>query len=376
MTVVAVDKRNGRFKEVKNFGTSKDAQEIARFVKDAHEWVKSHGGRIQSLDLFPEEHTESQTEIIQTIREIRQDGAARLLSRVYDSIGFNAIGDKTLQDLAIARVCEPRSKLATVDYMRRYWGEDYHYQHVYRYLDKLYNTKKEQVLEISVEHTRKILGGVITVAFYDVTTLYFESFREDVLRSPGFSKDGKTAETQIVLGLLVSRDGYPLAYSLFNGSQFEGRTMIPIVDDFIQRYEIKDFVLVADAGLMSRKNLDLLRAGGYKFVIGARIRKESKDLQDWILGLEKSNGCVHEKTKTNGDRLIVSYTDKRAAKDAFNRDRGVQRLLKNYKSGRITKDKINKRGYNKFLTISSDVEVKIDMDKVAEDAKWMVGRGI
>lgn len=72
--------------------------------------------------------------------------------------------------------------------------------------------------------------------FYDVTTLYFESTETDELRESGFSKDGKNANPQVVLGLLVSRGGYPLSYSLFNGSQYEGYTMIPIVDDFIQRF--------------------------------------------------------------------------------------------------------------------------------------------
>ena len=369
-TVVVVNKKHNRFREVHNLGTSSDPDEIAEMVVRAEAWIADHGGLQGKLDLFPEERMVSQAEIMSCIREIRQDAAVRLLEKVYASIGFDSIGDKILRDLAIARVCEPRSKLATVDYMRRYWGEDYHYQQVYRYLDELYNNKKEEVLRIAVEHTRRILGGVITVAFYDVTTLYFESFREDVLRAPGFSKDGKTAEAQIVLGLLVSRDGYPLAYSLFNGAQFEGRTMIPIVDDFIQRYDIKDFVLVADSGLMSKKNVELLRTGNYKYVIGARIRGEAKSLREWILSLEKKDGCLYEKTKDDGDRLIVSYTDNRAEKDAFNRQRGVKRLEQTFKSGRITKDKINRRGYNKFLTVSDDVTVSIDMEKVKADASW------
>lgn len=78
-------------------------------------------------------------------------------------------------------------------------------------MDKLYDTQKEEVQRISVEHTKRILGGHVGLMFYDVTTLYFESGRTDVLREPGFSKDGKTSESQIVLGLLVSRDGYPLS---------------------------------------------------------------------------------------------------------------------------------------------------------------------
>lgn len=102
-----------------------------------------------------------------------------------------------------------------------------------------------------MEHTRKILGGSIGLMFYDVTSLYFETGVQDVLRTNGFSKDGKTAESQIILGLLVSADGYPLSYSIFNGAQYEGRTMIPIIDDFIQRFNIKDFVVVADSGLLN-----------------------------------------------------------------------------------------------------------------------------
>lgn len=369
VTIVVVDKSHGRFREVHNLGTSSDAHEIEKLEMEARKWICKYVGQ-PALDLWPEERLLSQSEIISSIRDLRQDGTVQLLGQVYRSIGFESLGDDILRDLAIARVCEPRSKLATVDYMRRYWGEDYHYQQVYRYLDTLYNSRKEEVLKISVEHTRKILGGVITVAFYDVTTLYFESFKEDNLRAPGFSKDGKTAETQVVLGLLVSENGYPLSYSLFNGAQFEGRTMIPLVDDFIQRYDIKDFVLVADSGLMSQKNIELLRKAGYKYIIGARIKNEVQSLCTWITGLPKHDNQIYEHRKTNGDRLIVSYTDKRADKDKFNRDRGVTRLQQAYKSGRISKDKINKRGYNKFLIISKDIEVSIDMEKVTEDSKW------
>ncbi len=157
-----------------------------------------------------------------------------------------------LRELAIARVCEPMSKLATIGYLKSRFNKDVALHDVYRYMDKLYSTQQALIQQISVEHTKKILGGRISIVFYDVTTLYFETAKEDDLRSQGVSKDGKTTESQVVLGLLVSRDGYPLSYSLFNGSQFEGRTMLSIVDDFVQRFNLTDFVVVSDAGLMSR----------------------------------------------------------------------------------------------------------------------------
>jgi transposase len=112
-----------------------------------------------------------------------------------------------------------------------------------------------------------LFGSNLGILFYDVTTLYFKTTNKDELRESGFSKNGKNANSQIVLGLLVSCGGYPLSYSLFNGSQYEGYVMLPIVDDFVQRFNLgKDFVVIADSGLMSAKNIKLLRDGEYKYI--------------------------------------------------------------------------------------------------------------
>lgn len=238
-------------------------------------------------------------------------------------------------------------------------------------MDKLYNTQMELAQQISVEHTKKIFGGRIGLMFYDVTTLYFETNQTDALREPGFSKDGKTAESQVVLGLLVSEGGYPLSYSLFNGSQYEGFTMIPMIDDFKQRFTLgDDFVVVADSGLMNKNNVALLQQAGYKYILGARIKSESSSVKQWIFSLDKKDKACYQYKRQNGERLIVSYSEKRAKKDAYNRDWGIARLRKAYKSGHLTKQQVNKRGYNKFLEISKDVEVTISNEKIAEDNKW------
>jgi transposase len=261
------------------------------------------------------------------------------------------------------------SKSATVDYLKSYFDEDLQLYKIYRYLDKLYNTQQEQIQQISVEHTRKILGGKIGLMFYDVTTLYFESDYSDELRENGFSKDGKHSQPQVVLGLLVSKDGYPLSYSLFNGSQYEGRTMLPIVEDFVQRFNLDDFVVVADSGLMSKSNISLLQSGGYKYIVGARIKNETEVVKRQIFSLAKHDNEFHE-LKKGDSRLIVSYSSVRARKDKYNRDKGIKRLQKAYKTGNITKENINKRGYNKFLDISDNVKVVINQEKIQEDEKW------
>ena len=314
---------------------------------------------------------EETTRVVENMDSVLINGTQLLLNQVYDSIGFDRIPDEILRHLVIARVSQPRSKLATVDYLKSYYDEDIDLNRIYRNMDKLYNTQMELAQQISVEHTRKIFGGKIGLMFYDVTTLYFETSQTDALREPGFSKDGKTAESQIVLGLLVSEGGYPLSYSLFNDSQYEGFTMIPMIDDFKQRFTLgADFVVVADSGLMNKNNVALLQEAGYKYILGARIKNEGASVKQWILSLEKKDKTSYEHKRQNGERLIVSYSEKRAKKEAYNRDRGIARLRKAYKSGHITKQQVNKRGYNKFLEISKDIEVSISEEKIAEDCKW------
>ncbi|GHT43266.1 hypothetical protein AGMMS49965_16730 [Bacteroidia bacterium] len=289
---------------------------------------------------------------------------------MFQLVGFDKIDDEILKHLVVSRICQPRSKVATVDYLKSYYDEDVELHKIYRYLDKLHDKQKDKVQQISVEHTRKILGGKIGLVFYDVTTLYFETDTADELRKTGFSKDGKHACPQIVLGLLVSSGGYPLAYSIHEGNKYEGHTMLPVVKDFVKQFDLQDFVVVADSGLMNNDNIALLEQKNYKYILGARIKNESKSITKWILSLEKEDGKFYEYQKTATSRLIVGYSQNRARKDHYNREKGIKRLEKEYKSGSITKDKVNKRGYNKFLEISDDIKASINYDKIREDERW------
>lgn len=107
--------------------------------------------------------------------------------------------------------------------------------------------------------------------------------------------------------------------------------MIPIVDDFVQRFKLgKDFVVIADAGLMSTRNVKLLRDSGYKYIIGARIKKESGEMMEKIFATEHRNGVFNDIRYPDGDRLIVGYSDERAKKNAYDREQGVECLRKRY----------------------------------------------
>jgi transposase len=371
-SVVVVDKSGKHFRELKTIGVSDNEAEIENLYRQGKKWLDNYLG---NRDMFSE-HTRKQEEkqvterLLGHIANILLNGTQLILNRVFQLVGFDKIDDEILRHLVVSRICQPRSKVATVDYLKSYFDEDVELHKIYRYLDKLHDTQKDAVQQISVAHTRKILGGKIGLVFYDVTTLYFETDFSDELRKTGFSKDGKHTQPQIVLGLLVSVGGYPLAYSIHQGNKYEGHTMLPVVEDFVKQFDLKDFVVIADSGLMNNDNIKLLEQKNYKYILGARIKNESKPVTNWLLSLEKQDGSFYEYRKTATSRLIVGYSEKRAKKDAYNREKGIKRLEKEYKSGSITKDKVNKRGYNKFLEISDDIKASINYDKIREDERW------
>jgi transposase len=241
---------------------------------------------------------------------------------------------------------------------------------IYYYLDKLEDKQKQLVQQISFAHTLKLFNGHLSVVFYDVTTLYFEASNEDDLRKTGFSKEGKHQHPQIVLGLLVSLNGYPLAYEIFEGNKFEGHTMLPVVEAFRRRYDLGRLMIVADAGLLSNKNIEELLRKGYEFILGARIKNESEHIKQQILSHHFADGGGILMKRDDQTRLIVSYSLSRAKKDAQNRQRGLRKLEKALNKGRLTKQHINNRGYNKYLKLQGDIDISIDYDKFHLDGQW------
>ena len=246
--VQVIDKSSGKYKVLHTVGSSHNEGVINEFVFKAKKWIQQRTG---SLELDFSNETEVINQVLERVEQLQLKGIDLLLGRIFEEIGFGKIDDLVFKYLVIYRLAYPKSKLKTTEFLSRYHQIHWHEDQIYRYLDKLHSTQKEFVQQISYEHTRKILNTQIRVVFYDVTTLYFEIDREDELRKTGFSKEGKHQHPQIVLGLLVSRNGYPLAYDIFEGNKFEGHTMLPVIDTFKEKYGLDQLVIIADSGLFS-----------------------------------------------------------------------------------------------------------------------------
>jgi transposase len=297
-------------------------------------------------------------------------GPELIFGRIYDSIGFNQIDSELFRHLVITRLFHPGSKLKAIDYLQRFLGVYKSISEIYRFLDRLNSQLKTQVEQIAFEHTKGVLGGKISIVFYDLTTLHFEAADEDDLRRTGFSKVGKHKNPQIYLGLLVGLQGFAIGYDIFEGNIYEGHTLLPTIQKFEQRYKLNKPVIIADAGLLNKDNIRMLETNDYLYIIGARIKNETQRVKDLIMAEPWQEGHSISVRKSKRQRIVVSYSDKRAAKDQHNRKRGLSRLEKSLKRGRLTKANINNRGYNKYLKLTGDILVEIDYDKFNADQRW------
>ncbi len=297
-------------------------------------------------------------------------GPELILGEIYKKIGFPQSGScKYFKNLVLCRLVCPGSKLKTVDYFKQHLNLDVSVYSIYRFLDELASGLKQEIEEISYNYTKKILRGKIGVVFYDMTTLYFEASVEDDYRITGFSKDGKHQQPQIMIGLLISSHGYPVGYQVFEGNTSETKTLIPVLKSFQKKFELDKPIIIADAALLSQKNIDALRAEQYEYILGGRLKNETGAIKEKILSLEIKEGKPRELSSPNG-RLIVTYSSKRAHNDRKNRDKGLRRLEKKVESGKLSKKHINNRGYNKYLKLTGNVNITIDYEKFQADDQW------
>jgi transposase len=368
-SVQVIQKINGRYKVLKTIGCATLLRDIEKLELLARQEIE----RLTSQPkLFVSEQDELIDKTLSTLEnsDIRTIGPEIIFGKIYDSIGFNKVGEDMFRHLVISRLVFPLSKLKTVEYLQRFQGIKISIDSIYRFLDKLNYKLKIQVEQIAYNHTLKVLKGNINVVFYDMTTLYFESSDEDDLRKTGFSKDGKHQNPQIFIGLLVGLEGYAIGYDIYEGNIYEGHTLIPFIQKISEKFKIEKPIIVADAGLLSKNNIKSLEENQYEYILGGRLKNESNQIKEMILADQYSDGVLKSYQKTEKSRVIVHYSDNRAKKDQYNRTRGLMRLEKKIKAGKLTKSSINNKGYNKYLKLTGEVEITIDYNKYQQDNVW------
>lgn len=311
---------------VKHIGSGKTDEHIAALCEIASEYIKD--AEVQ-ISLFPEPDNRKNLLLLEQCEYLGfyYTFLYDILYKIQSQIGYVHTTDMLLIDLVIMRIIEPASKLRSIELMETYFGIRHRRQRYYESALQWLDLKK-QVEKQTLRFATKEYKFDFSLLFYDVTTLYFETFDSDDLRKPGFSKDGKSQQPQILVGLMVTPEGFPVSYQVFAGNTFEGHTMLPIIESFIKEHSVKRFTVVADAAMISNVNIEALREAKISYIVGARLGNVSKNLLAEInTKLPREDGQI---IRINTDKgfLICSFSKKRYGKDKFEMDKQLEKAKK------------------------------------------------
>ncbi|MYF01747.1 MAG: IS1634 family transposase [Gammaproteobacteria bacterium] len=289
------------------------------------------------------------------------------------------VSSKVLREVVLARLAQPRSKRAVVRYLTEQMGLRVSLEQVYRMMDQLTPERIETLQRLATQATLDLHPDPVDVYFFDCTTVYFESFVQDELRAPGYSKDGKVQESQVLLAIMVTSEGLPLRYELLPGQTFEGHSLRAVLRRFREHVPIRRAIVVADRGMWSQENLAALQKHDLDYIVGAPLRRETRAFQEQILQAQsytKFNtntdhpARIAEFPLADGDRLVVHWSTKRAKKDAKQRERQVAKLRQKCQRHRQPEAFLSQRGYGRFLRIEGSGPVVIDEAKIDQAARW------
>ena len=305
---------------VRHIGTARNEQEKLDLLFLAHDFIEKVS---KQLVLFDNNQSNKILNINQTkFIGVHYTFLYELISKVIITIGLDKIKNNLLLDLIIMRMMEPVSKLRSIELLNEYFGVKHRRQNYYQSVQK-WLTLKSKVETISLRFAQKYCAFNFDLLFYDVTTLYFETFEEDELRKNGFSKDNKSHQPQILVALMVTKEGFPIAYEVFSGNTFEGHTIIPVVKNFITKHRIKKFTVVADAAMISNDNILALKANAINYIVGARLGNLPNEI---IKQIDKSISREDGKSiriKTVNGYLICSYSSVRYRKDKYEMEKQI-----------------------------------------------------
>lgn len=331
--------RRGVQKIIEHIGSAHTEAEVAALVQVAKNKI---AGDQQEFDLQIPVPTDRPIPASAPAGPVVTGSSSQLLWDVledaYARIGFSAIGNDTFRQLVLARLVEPTSKADTIRVLEEIGVPAPSLRTIWRTLASCIEQDwRDTACRAAYAFAAAKAGPTgLSVVLYDVTTLYFEATDEDELRKVGMSKE-RRVDPQIVVGLLVDRDGFPLEIHCFEANKAETLTLIPVLKSFQHRHRTRDLVVVADAGMLSAANLNALEDAGFSFIVGSRITKAPYDLASHFErhGNNFKDGQTLESVRSMGvgakardRRVVYHYSFKREKRDNYTLNKQIEKAEK------------------------------------------------
>lgn len=308
-----------RVKIEKHIGSAQDEEQCNILHRLATEWIDNH---IAQTTLFPNKKTKIMFVENAKCVAVTHDFAYQFFLKSIESCGLSVL-PQLLIDLAIMRLIEPSSKLQAINLLKRYFGIHYS-QRIYQTIPKFIDYKAT-IEKQAFKTVKESFEEQFFYVLYDVTTLYFESFKSDEFKIQGFSKDNKSQQPQIVIGLLVTQSGFPLSCNVFPGNTFEGKTMLPIIENFIEENPDTKPIVVADAAMLDEERLAELRKNNISYIVGARLANTNIKLAKQVSTILNANNGATVRIQTQHGYLVCDFSMKRYKKESNDLNKLIQK---------------------------------------------------
>lgn len=306
--------------------------------------------------------------------------------------------------LVLCRLCEPSSELHIAEHFYEQSAledlvgapaERVNEDRLYRALDKLLPHKA--ALE---KHLKERLGELFKLNYdlllYDMTSTYFEGqAKANPLAARGYSRDSRPDCKQVCIALVVSRCGMPIGYELFAGNKADVTTVQDVVTTMEERYGKADRIWVMDRGMVSRENIEFLKEGGRRYIVGtpkSMLKRYERELGDknWTAVREGLEVKLCPDPEGGTETFILCRSSDRQAKEKAMHERfekrieeGLNRLVKLAEKRSMTPVQLaqrvgrllgqNTRAEGLFKTsITADVEgnARLKWEKVESWRAW------
>ena len=301
---------------------------------------------------------------------IRKLGLDKLFDRLMPDVHPKIPWARLAEVLIVSRFCEPSSELHIAEHFYQNSAlsdllgvpdEDIHANRLYRALDRVLEHK-----DAVQQHLKERLGELFAIKYdillYDVTSTYFEG---EEARNPqakrGYSRDSRPDCKQVCIGLVVTKEGIPLGYEVFEGNRHDSRTVEIIIEKMEALYGKSDRVWIMDRGMASEDNLELLAEERRRYIIGTpknQLKKFEQQLlgKDWTLVREGLEVKLCPSPDGTDETFILCRSAARRQKEQAMHDRfiehleeGLERIKKSCASGRIKDALVAERRIGRLL---------------------------
>lgn len=275
---------------------------------------------------------------------------------------------------ALQRLLEPGSDLRGSKWIATVYEpafESLRLPHFYRSLGFLWK-QKETIEEALFERGLDLFNQALDLVFFDTTSTYFEGATLAGWAKLGKSKDHRPDHLQLVIGVVMRRDGLPVACEIWPGNTADVKTLLPVIESLKKRFRIRKVVLVCDRGMVSKANLEALDEAKYPYIVGMKMRG-LVEVRDEVLGRagryhEVSENLEVKEVRVDERRYVICFNPDEAAKDRHDREAILEKMREKLAHGGV-KRLINNRGYRRYLKVRG-AAAEIDAAAVKKEERY------